>query len=371
MPKDFTRRSFLRGAVGAVGISAAASLPLPQVVKASPGPGRELATMLDLSKCVGCEECVYACREANEKYMPGNLQKPFPKMYPAKVPVEDWSERQEVTDRLTPYNWLYIQRADVTWQGEEVEMNIPRRCMHCQNPPCVNLCPWGAAKKQDNGLSRLDPDYCLGGAKCRTVCPWHIPQRQTGTGLYMDLAPSLAGNGVMYKCHRCYERLDHGEVPACIEACPEQVQTIGPREEIVAMAHARAKEINGYIYGEHENGGTNTIYVSPVPFEEISKVLEKEIAETIKSKVEAAGGRGGQGRGADEQRKMGIGRKVRQGRPHLGPVENSMAKQENLTAALLLAPVAGAALAFAKVRKFMGRSEGPAGDRKEGQSNDK
>jgi Fe-S-cluster-containing dehydrogenase component len=350
-------------------LSAAAGLPLPQVVKAGLGSGRELATMLDLSKCIGCEECVYACREANEKYMPGNPKKPFPKMYPARVKVEDWSERQEVTDRLTPYNWLYIQRAEVAWQGEEVEVNIPRRCMHCQNPPCVNLCPWGAAKKQDNGLSRLDPDFCLGGAKCRTVCPWHIPQRQTGVGLYLDLAPGLAGNGVMYKCHRCYEKLDQGEVPACIEACPEQVQTIGPREEILAMAHARAEEINGYIYGEHENGGTNTIYVSPVPFEEIDNVLEKELQETMKSESGGVGRKHVQGRGPGREQKVGIGRAVRQGRPHLGPVENSMAKQENLTAALLLAPVAGAAVAWAKVRKFLGRTEETGADGKEGQSN--
>ena len=372
MPKHLTRRSFLRGALAVAGASAAAGLPLPQVVKASPWPGRELATMVDLSKCVGCEECVYACREANEKYMPGDPAKPYPKMYPARVPVEDWSERQEVTDRLTPYNWLYIQRAEVSWQGEDFEITIPRRCMHCQSPTCVNLCPWGAAKKQDNGLSRLDPDYCLGGAKCRTVCPWHIPQRQTGVGLYLDVAPSLAGNGVMYKCHRCYERLDRGEIPACIEACPEQVQTIGAREEILAMAHARAKEINGYIYGEHENGGTNTIYVSPVPFDEINKVLEKELQENIAAELAAVASKKGQGQGQGLTRKhkMGVGRAVRQGRPHFGPVENSMAKQENLTAALLLAPVAGAAVAWGKVRKFMGRSQGPAERGKKGQSND-
>jgi len=73
----------------------------------------------------------------------------------------------------------------------------------------------------------------------------------------------------MYKCDRCYARVADGELPACIEACPEDVQTIGPRDEILRKAHALAREINGYIYGEKENGGTNTIYVSPVPFEEL------------------------------------------------------------------------------------------------------
>ena len=190
--------------------------------------------------------------------------------------------------------------------------------MHCVNPPCVKLCPWGAAKQLENGISRIDSDICLGGSKCRKVCPWDIPQRQTGTGLYLDLMPSMAGNGVMYKCDRCYNRVADGELPACIEACPEDVQTIGPREEILKKAHSLAKEINGYIYGESENGGTNTIYVSPVPFEELNKAIEKG-----------------------------------KGKPHLKPVEDTMAQANNLAAAMFVAPIAGIAAAVGKYYKRM------------------
>jgi Fe-S-cluster-containing dehydrogenase component len=238
-------------------------------------------------------------------------------MYPNRVPVEDWSENQEETERLTPYNWLYIQHATVDFNGEEKEITIPRRCMHCVNPPCVKLCPWGAAQQLDNGIARIDSDLCLGGSKCKKVCPWDIPQRQTGTGLYLDILPSFAGNGVMYKCDRCYSRVAEGELPACIEACPEDLQTIGPREEIVKKAHALAKEINGYIYGEKENGGTHTIYVSPVPFEELNAVIEK-------------------GRG----------------KPHLKPVKDTMAQANNLATAMFIAPVAGIAAAVGKFYKL-------------------
>jgi hypothetical protein len=145
------------------------------------------------------------------------------------------------------------------------------------------------------------------------VCPWDIPQRQTGTGLYLEILPSFAGNGVMYKCDRCHNRIAEGELPACIEACPEEVQTIGPRDEIIKRAHALAKATNGYIYGEHENGGTNTIYVSPVPFEELNKSIEKG-----------------------------------KGRPHLAPVKDTMADANNLTAAMLAAPIAGVAAAIGR-----------------------
>ena len=313
MKKEFNRRSFLKGTLAAAGAAAASGLPLPQAVQAS--TGKELATMLDLSKCIGCEACVEACQEINDKYKPEPV-KPIPKMFPDRVPIEDWSDKKDETDRLTPYNWLYVQEAEVKVNGEDKTVYIPRRCMHCQNPPCVDLCPWGSARKLENGITNIDPDLCMGGAKCRKVCPWHIPQRQSGVGPYLKISPTYIGNGVMYKCNRCYERLEEGKLPACIEICPEKVQTIGPRDEIAAKARARAKEINGYIYGEHENGGTNTIYVSPVPFEELNKVIEKG-----------------------------------PGKPHLGPAADSMASAENLTMALLLAPVAGAAAAIGKVRK--------------------
>jgi formate dehydrogenase iron-sulfur subunit len=314
MGQEISRRLFLKGSLATAAGLAASSIPGATAV-AKPDEGKQLATLLDIRKCIGCEACVEACSEVNfEKYP--DPQKPFPKMYPNRVPVEDWSEKKEVNDRLTPYNWLFIQHADLEINGEATELTIPRRCMHCVNPPCVKLCPWGAAKQLGNGISRIDSDICLGGSKCRKVCPWHIPQRQTGTGLYLDLMPSMAGNGVMYKCDRCYNRIADGELPACIEACPEDVQTIGPRDEILKKAHALADEINGYIYGEKENGGTNTIYVSPVPFEELNKAIE-----------------------------------TGKGKPHLKPVEDTMARANNLAAAMLVAPIAGIAAAVGKFYK--------------------
>jgi Fe-S-cluster-containing dehydrogenase component len=314
MSKQISRRAFLKGGLAsAAGLAATSVSGAAAAVKAD--ESSQLATLLDIRKCIGCEACVEACAEVNSEKYP-DPQKPFPKMYPNRVPVEDWSDKKDVNDRLTPYNWLFIQHAEVEINGEVSELTIPRRCMHCVNPPCVKLCPWGAAQQLENGISRIDSDICLGGSKCRKVCPWHIPQRQTGTGLYLDLMPSVAGNGVMYKCDRCYNRVAEGELPACIEACPEEVQTIGPRKEIIRKAHALAEEIKGYIYGENENGGTNTIYVSPVPFEELNNAVEKG-----------------------------------KGKPGLKPVENTMARANNLAFAMLVAPIAGMAAAVGKFYK--------------------
>jgi hypothetical protein len=136
-------------------------------------------------------------------------------------------------------------------------------------------------------------------------------------GLYLDVLPNFAGNGVMFKCDRCYERVADGDLPACIEACPEDVQTIGPRDEIIKKAHALAKEINGFVYGETENGGTNTIYVSPVPFEEINQAIEKG-----------------------------------KGKPDFPAARDAMADANNLVAAMVIAPLAGLAAAARKAYNY-------------------
>ena len=83
---------------------------------------------------------------------------------------------------------------------------------------------------------------------------------------------------------------------------------------MITYAKELAAATNGYIYGLDENGGTNTIYVSPVPFDKLDKAIDKG-----------------------------------KGKPHLAPVENSMANEETLTTALIAAPVAGVAAGVLKV----------------------
>lgn len=329
---DLSRRNFL-ASLGLGGLG----LLLPQgAVAATASASEELATLHDLSKCVGCGACVDACREANAYKFP-EPTRPFPKMYPSTVKVEDWSTKRQVTDRLTPYNWLYIQSARGQYLGQRFEVHIPRRCMHCQNPPCANLCPWGAAARDKNGVVRIDEAICLGGAKCKTVCPWEIPMRQTGVGLYLKLMPRFGGNGVMYKCDRCHDRLAKGQKPACVEACPYEVQEIGPRSEMVAKAHALARNMNSYIYGETENGGTNSLYVSPVPFD----ILDAAVT-------------------------------TGPGKPDLAKAPDMMADETRMAYAALFAPVAGIVAGVLRIGSRLvneDKNEGKNGD-KGGDKND-
>jgi formate dehydrogenase iron-sulfur subunit len=314
MSPKVTRRSFLKAGAFTAGAVVSAGVSSPQSASAAEA---ELCTLLDIRKCIACGECVEACRDVNERKFP-EPSSVMPEMFPkARVKIADWSspEKREVDDRLTPYNWLFIQTAEGNYNGEEFELNIPRRCMHCRNAPCSMLCPFGAAFTQSNGIVRIHSDVCMGGAKCKKVCPWHIPQRQSGVGLHLELLPQYAGNGVMYKCDRCYNRIDEGVLPACVSVCPENVQQIGPRKAIRAKAYALARRINGYVYGDTENGGTNTLYVSPVPFDVLNESIEKG-----------------------------------PGSPHLKSVPDVMASPNKWAKAMAVAPVAGVIGALARFR---------------------
>ena len=294
-----SRRDFLKGATSLAVTTLASGVTLytmggeARAQNAAKTPRWGL--LIDATKCTAdCNACVDACGKAYGWHR----------------------ENYSATDSQ------WIRKVNVSNEESGASFSAPVMCQHCTNPPCVKLCPWGAARQLKNGISRIDSDICLGGSKCKAVCPWDVPQRQTGTGLYLDLLPSFAGNGVMYKCDRCYDRVTQGEVPACIDACPEDVQTIGPRYEIIKKAHEIAEEINGYVYGETENGGTNTIYVSPVAFEELNKAIEKG-----------------------------------KGKPHLAAAADAMAQGNNLAAAMLIAPLAGAAAAVGKYIKHAKKGE--------------
>ncbi len=276
---NITRRQFLKRTLAS---GVAAGLVLGGGVKKTyAAPATGVGTFYDLTKCDGCgglqvPRCVTACREENGASFP---DPPPPDRIPYYWPnrkKEDWQDKKNLTGRLTPYNWTFVQKVTVEHNGSRTGIFIPRRCMHCSNPPCANLCPFGAQYKSPEGAVLINKDLCLGGAKCRDVCPWGIPARQAGVGLYMKIAPKYLGAGVMYKCDLCYHRIKKRKVPACVESCPQKAIAFGDLKVVREMAGKRVREIGGYLYGDRENGGTSTLYVSPVPFEAINSGLSAQ-----------------------------------------------------------------------------------------------
>ena len=158
----------------------------------------------------------------------------------------------------------------------------------------------------------------MGDGPCDRACPWGIPQRQSGIGPYLNFAPTYVGNGQTFKCDHCRTLIAAGESPACVAACPNGAMRSGPRDDMVRLAKELADQRSGDIFGMKENGGTNTIYVSSVLFRDIEANMLR-------------------------QGQVGIGM------PSLRPAGASLDKENSLLRAVLLAPVAGAALAGLRI----------------------
>jgi Fe-S-cluster-containing dehydrogenase component len=271
---NISRRSFLKISAAAAALTGV-SLPKKSLARTEV----QVSTLIDLCLCDGCVDrktpaCVSSCKAINKDRIPQVIEN-IPEPWPRKT-IEDWSKKTDVSNRLTPYNFIYIHKADIDVAGRNKTLFVPRRCMHCDNPACATICPFSANHKNKNGAVVIDEDLCFGGAKCKDGCPWEIPQRQSGVGIYLYVLPGLMGNGVMYKCDLCHDRLSQGKLPGCVEACPRQAMLIGPRKDIEALAEERTRQMNGYIYGKKENGGTSTLYVSPVSFELINNTMTQK-----------------------------------------------------------------------------------------------
>lgn len=309
------RRTALRLLAGS-GLLAAASLPASKADAATykeSRPEAAFAVVIDVDACDGCGACVTACRTTRSVQVPVP-QRPIPKSLWSWVRAGDWSDRRSVDWRLTPYNWLYIQKCSLVWQGRRRAVYLPRRCFHCLNPQCVSLCPSGALRQEQTGAVHTSPSGCLGAGRCVRACPWFFPKIQAGVGPYLKLMPRLLGSGMSFKCDFCWERTRDGSVPACVQACPRKAQYYGPREEMICLAEKLAAERGGEVFGRYENGGTCLFYVSSVPFPHIEAALLNQ---------------------------NGIG----PGKPSLRPAGVSMERENAMTHLLLGAPVFGVGLA--------------------------
>jgi formate dehydrogenase iron-sulfur subunit len=85
--------------------------------------------------------------------------------------IEDLSFGHDVIDRLTPYNLIYLYKADSEFGGKTKTVCVSRLCMHCDNPSCSTSYPFSANHKHKNGSVVVDQELCFGGAECKAVCP--------------------------------------------------------------------------------------------------------------------------------------------------------------------------------------------------------
>jgi formate dehydrogenase iron-sulfur subunit len=196
---------------------------------------RAMAILTDVTKCIGCEECVHACKQVNHtgEDLPWRWQRKF----------DDLSASRWTTVRRRPGN-RYVRQ----------------QCRHCLEPACVSACPVGALSKTREGAVVYDSNICMGCRYCMMSCPYDIPRY-----LWSEPVPYVR------KCILCHDKIISGELdqPACTSACPTQATIYGSREELLAEARKRIhndpKRYLDKIWGEHEVGGTSVLYVSDIP----------------------------------------------------------------------------------------------------------
>ena len=191
------------------------------------------AILTDVTRCIGCEECVAACRVTNE------------------------------TGPDAPYRWQggvnELSSTRWTTMVDTGHRHVRLHCRHCLDPACAAACPVGALKKTESGAVTYDPVICMGCRYCMVACPFGMTRYE-----WESVTPRVR------KCIRCAEKIAAGELdqPACTAACPTEATIFGDREELLAEARSRIATAPGryidHIWGEHEVAGTSVLYISDV-----------------------------------------------------------------------------------------------------------
>jgi formate dehydrogenase beta subunit len=235
------RRTLLKG------LAASAALTvLPAEAEARErrtAPKNAVGLLYDTTKCIGCKACVVACKEANG--MPPDTTGYGGGLYDAP---------QGLNERTRNVIQLYEEGNERSY--------VKKQCMHCVDPGCVGACMLGALQKREYGIVTWDPDLCIGCRYCQMACPFNVPKFE-----WSKRAPKIV------KCELCHHRLAQGKEPACSEVCPRQAVIFGKYSELLEEAHRRLAEHPGRyvpkVYGEHDLGGTQVLYLSHVPFEKL------------------------------------------------------------------------------------------------------
>jgi len=167
--------------------------------------GKKLGLVIDLDICVGCHACATSCKEWNASGYSGPLTDSDP--YGAN-PDGVWFNRVHT----------YEVKGSA---GDSLTVNFPRSCLHCDDAPCVTVCPTGASfKRAEDGIVLVNPDTCIGCKLCSWACPYGAREYDPDAG-------------VMKKCTLCVDRIYNASlspadrVPACVAACPTGARSFG------------------------------------------------------------------------------------------------------------------------------------------------
>jgi molybdopterin-containing oxidoreductase family iron-sulfur binding subunit len=193
--------------------------------------GVEFGYGLDLSRCVGCRRCVYACVKEN------NQSRASPQIHWIRVLEMDKAHGVDLA-----HSEVYYDAEEVPRPGK---FYMPVQCQQCRNPPCVKVCPVQATWKDPDGIVVIDYDWCIGCRCCMSACPYGarhfnwaeptLPREEMNPSTHY-LGNRPRPKGVVEKCTFCVQRTRAGRYPACVEICPVGARKFGnlldPQSEI-------------------------------------------------------------------------------------------------------------------------------------------
>jgi len=207
-----TRRGFL--SQGGLILFGLASRPLLGAFRRTAAATKRWAMVVDLAKCTsakGCRECIKVCHDIHN------------------VPDFGGAKNEIKWIWTAPYEKVFPEQEHI---GEALrEEPTVLFCNHCDDPPCVKVCPTGSTWRRDDGVVMIDYHRCIGCRYCMAGCPygsrsfnWKNPRTVLKK---INVNYPTRTKGVVEKCNFCVERLDQGRVPACVEACPEKAMHFG------------------------------------------------------------------------------------------------------------------------------------------------
>ena len=169
-------------------------------------PGKKFVMVIDLSRCKNVKACQTACNHMHQVH-----------------PGQNWIKvlGMQDSDHSAPY-----------WQ--------PTTCMHCDEPPCVKVCPVDATFKRQDGAVLIDSDRCIGCRFCMAACPystrvfnWEEPDlpKEVSNRDYSCETSMPQKKGTVGKCDFCPDMTRKGELPHCVSACPNGVFFFGDQNE--------------------------------------------------------------------------------------------------------------------------------------------
>jgi Fe-S-cluster-containing dehydrogenase component len=224
--------------------------------------------VIDLDRCYGCRACMVACKVENN------------------TPAAHF--------------WMYVFRFESGKFPDTQAYNLPRPCMHCNNAPCVKVCPVGARYKELNGITSTDWSRCIGCRYCEVACPygvnyfnWKDPRKRqyldwsdgdqlpvVGNsnppysnpdleGRYGSERRTIAGGnhmkGVMEKCSFCVQRVEQGRLPACVTNCPTFALHFGDLDDPESTVSRLLATRSAWQLAEEMGTDPNVYYLGKAP----------------------------------------------------------------------------------------------------------